>query len=271
MQTIWFPAPVFALFRRLVNVVSTLSISHQYFLQAPPSSGAPAADKQSDSWKVLKSWGFLPWTRREVADARFSMALEGEAVQSSFQPPRQTRQQSGPRPQRDRPVDIIHRLMTHPALFDPMRAPRNPVVLCHGEYYFWFLGHDPYSLLGLYGFDVRGPTAFPMLRKHYWSNALAVLRGKVGAEVIVTSVPPTGSIESRAKSLHEVLRERAPGRSINFIAHSMGGLDCRHLISHIKPTEYAPASLLTVATPHRGSPFMDWCTVRVILLAVEIY
>ncbi|PSR90289.1 hypothetical protein PHLCEN_2v4929 [Hermanssonia centrifuga] len=39
----------------------------------------------------------------------------------------------------------------------------------------------------------------------------------------------------------------------------MGGLDCRHLITHLKPTEYTPVSLTTVATPHRGSPFMDWC------------
>lgn len=65
------------------------------------------------------------------------------------------------------------------------------------------------------------------------------------------------------------------------MAHSMGGLDCkhispqsvhlnphacflpigRHLISHIKPTEYTPLSLTTISTPHRGSPFMDWCAV----------
>lgn len=42
---------------------------------------------------------------------------------------------------------------------------------------------------GLYGFDARGPTSFPSMRMHYWSNVLRVLRGVVGAEVIVTSVP----------------------------------------------------------------------------------
>lgn len=72
----------------------------------------------------------------------------------------------------------------------------------------------------------------------------------------------TGSIESRANSLNNLLREKAKGLDVNFLAHSMGGLDCRHLITHVKPTEYRPASLLTVCTPHRGSPFMDWCTVR---------
>lgn len=71
----------------------------------------------------------------------------------------------------------------------------------------------------------------------------------------------TGSIITRAETLDRQLQERAPGRGLNFLAHSMGGLDCRHLISHVKPTKYTPLSLTTVSTPHRGSPFMDWCAV----------
>jgi triacylglycerol lipase len=43
--------------------------------------------------------------------------------------------------------------------------------------------------LGLYGFDTRGPASLPSMRVHYWSNVLKILREKVGAEVIVTSVP----------------------------------------------------------------------------------
>ena len=120
---------------------------------------------------------------------------------------------------------------------------------------------------------------------HYWSNVLSVLRNKVGAEVLVTSVPPcvllsshysrfsltlymnrTGSIASRSETLHRQLQDRAYGRGVNFLAHSMGGLDCRHLISHIKPTQYAPLSLTTISTPHRGSPFMDWCVVRAMTI-----
>jgi hypothetical protein len=46
---------------------------------------------------------------------------------------------------------------------------------------------------------------------------------------------------------------------VNFLAHSMGGLDCRHLITHINPTQYKPISLTTLSTPHRGSSFMDFC------------
>ena len=117
------------------------------------------------------------------------------------------------------------------------------------------------------------------MRMHYWANVLQILRERLGAEVIVTAVPPyvhlstclyvivslscrTGSISSRAEALHSQLREKVKGRGLNLLAHSMGGLDCRHLISHIKPQEYAPLSLMSVSTPHRGSPFMDWCAVR---------
>ena len=97
---------------------------------------------------------------------------------------------------------------------------------------------------------------------HYWSSILNILRKTVGAEVIVTAVPGTGSITSRAEQLNRFLQIKAVGRGINFMAHSMGGLDCRRLISCIKPEDYTPLSLTTIATPHRGSPFMDWCQAR---------
>ncbi len=112
---------------------------------------------------------------------------------------------------------------------------------------------------GLYGFDVWGPAGFP---RHYWLEVLDILRKQIGAEVIVTSVPGTGSIEERGRILDSLLKEKAQSRTINFMAHSMGGLDCRQVLTHIRPTAYKPLSLTTVATPHRGSPFMDWCNVR---------
>jgi triacylglycerol lipase len=74
----------------------------------------------------------------------------------------------------------------------------------------------------------------------------------------------TGSIASRAARLDEQLKIKAKGQCINLLAHSMGGLDGRYLITHLRPTEYTPLSLMTVSTPHRGSPFMDWCAVSTI-------
>jgi triacylglycerol lipase len=74
----------------------------------------------------------------------------------------------------------------------------------------------------------------------------------------------TGSIHERAEQMHQYLKEHLPkGTGVNFVAHSMGGLDVRYLISHIKPTSYTPLSLTSIGTPHRGSPFMDWCAANI--------
>lgn len=99
-------------------------------------------------------------------------------------------------PQQPHQPDIIHQLISNPTLFDPVRTPRYPIVLCHGSSFYsrrdssqsfdttFFITHP-----GLYGFDSRGPSSFPSLRMHYWANLLNILRKKIGAEVIVTSVP----------------------------------------------------------------------------------
>ncbi|KAN0059995.1 hypothetical protein ACQY0O_007968 [Thecaphora frezii] len=144
----------------------------------------------------------------------------------------------------------IYDHMRHPSLYEPVLVPRHPIVLCHG----------------LYGFDVRGP--FFGLEIHYWANVLDILRKKVGADVLIHGVPPTGSIQERAEALHRFLCSEEAGvrgKKLNFIGHSMGGLDVRHLITNIKPKpeEYIPISLTTISTPHRGSPFMDWCNANI--------
>ncbi|ORY89301.1 Alpha/Beta hydrolase protein [Leucosporidium creatinivorum] len=162
----------------------------------------------------------------------------GAPAGDQWEPPRNYR--SAPQ------VDEINSLLRHPALYDPILKPRNPLVLCHG----------------LYGFDVRGPTFF---RLHYWGDLLKILRGTVGAEVFVTAVPGTGSVKHRAHVLHKSLEETPSlqHRDLNFIAHSMGGLDARYLFSQIRPTSYHPRSLTTMSTPHRGSEFMSWCRANI--------
>ncbi|CAG8464590.1 7918_t:CDS:2 [Rhizophagus irregularis] len=109
------------------------------------------------------------------------------------------------------------------------RAPRLPIILCHG----------------LFGFDKLGIQ-----------EALQ----KLGAKVVVTKVPRTGCIKTRAQALHKMLENVCSGGiDVNLLAHSMGGLDCRYLIAHLPTTQVTIRSLTTVATPHRGSSFMDWC------------
>ncbi|KAJ2542766.1 hypothetical protein EV175_006030 [Coemansia sp. RSA 1933] len=121
-------------------------------------------------------------------------------------------------------------------------APRNPVVLCHG----------------LYGFDVRGPEKLPLLQVHYWRGIREALE-KIGTKVVIAKVPGTGGVSERARQLDSLLSSKLPNENVNIIGHSMGGLDARYLITHVEPKSYSVGSLTTVCTPHRGSPFMDWC------------
>ncbi|KXS19131.1 alpha/beta-hydrolase [Gonapodya prolifera JEL478] len=131
-------------------------------------------------------------------------------------------------------------------------ACRHPVVLCHG----------------LFGFDTRGPSSVPFLQVHYWNSIIVALR-RLGCTVHAARVPRTGGVRSRALALHDLLMERVSGQGseeVNLVAHSMGGLDCRFLITHLhRPNSsqsqthpYRVRSLTTVATPHRGSSFMDY-------------
>src|SRR5262249_46509671 len=44
---------------------------------------------------------------------------------------------------------------------------------------------------------------------------------------------------------------------VNIVAHSMGGLDARFLLSHLGMARRV-LSLTTVSTPHRGTTLADW-------------
>ncbi|KAF8349398.1 Alpha/Beta hydrolase protein [Amanita rubescens] len=260
MNNVYVSPNVVRLLTRLANVVSTFSISNHYFFRKSDKTNPEVSKTQS--WSLtfadlrvslheasLTAKGLtLPWFNGKWSWPPILSYLETELQSSNNGPsPPPTIGGSGKKPkmrlQRPEPPDTVHLLLQNPTLYDPLRTPRYPVVLCHG----------------LYGFDTRGPSSIPSMRMHYWANVLRILRDTLGAEVIVTSVPGTGSISSRSESMDRQLQIRARGRGVNFLAHSMGGLDCRHLISRIKPTDYVPLSLTTVSTPHRGSPFMDWC------------
>jgi triacylglycerol lipase len=78
-----------------------------------------------------------------------------------------------------------------------------------------------------------------------------------GIEVITASVPASASIEERALKLGQDIATKAHGKSVNIIAHSMGGLDARYMISRLQPANVEVLSLTTVASPHRGSAFAD--------------
>ncbi|KAG6899126.1 hypothetical protein C0993_000503 [Termitomyces sp. T159_Od127] len=121
------------------------------------------------------------------------------------------------------------------------RSPKHPVVFCHG-----LLGFDSVTI---------GPAIAPLHVSH-WRGIKEVLEEN-GTEVLVTRVPATSSPVDRAKVLEARISEVYPGRAVHLIGHSMGGLDCRYLASHLTHRKFDVLSITTIATPHRGSAFAD--------------
>jgi triacylglycerol lipase len=84
-----------------------------------------------------------------------------------------------------------------------------------------------------------------------------------GHPLIVSRVHPTGGIALRARQLKETIHRQRKvlgcerGRVL-IIAHSLGGLDARYMISRLGMADEV-AGLLTITSPHRGSPYADWC------------
>ncbi|KAL7008489.1 lipase 2 [Cystobasidiomycetes sp. EMM_F5] len=130
---------------------------------------------------------------------------------------------------------------------DKYEKPKLPLVFLHG----------------LFGFSVLGPANVPALQIQYWRGVREALE-ELGVEVLMTSSPASGNIETRAKAIAQQIHERFEGREINIIGHSMGGLDARYLITHLAPLTFTIRSMTTIATPHRGSPFADYLLDDVI-------
>lgn len=110
---------------------------------------------------------------------------------------------------------------------------------------------------GLLGFAELHLTPGWLPAVHYWRGIAEALKAN-GVHVITTTVPPSASIEQRAEELARGIARAAAGRHVNVIAHSMGGLDARYMISHLRPANVAVHSLVTVASPHHGSSFADF-------------
>lgn len=85
-----------------------------------------------------------------------------------------------------------------------------------------------------------------------------------GVNAIFPDVPVTASYRNRADQLAEAIIAAfaggpfEQGQPVDIIAHSMGGVDSRCLISkNLKGLQDKIRSLTTISTPHRGSPVAD--------------
>lgn len=125
------------------------------------------------------------------------------------------------------------------------RVVQSAVSSCRGAPYPIVLAH------GFAGFERIGPL-------NYFFNVANDLRGR-GETVIEAQVPPFDSSAVRATHLAGVIDDvlRSTGAcKVNLIAHSQGGIDARYLISSLHYGDRV-AGLVTVASPHRGTPVAD--------------
>lgn len=115
----------------------------------------------------------------------------------------------------------------------PLRL-KYPVVLAHG----------------LMGFDV---LELGSVQRSYF-NGVAPRLAALGLTVHAFRVHPSATVAKRAEELAKAIASLGAKR-VNIIAHSMGGLDARYLASRLSPGKVA--SVVTVGTPHRGTPLAD--------------
>ena len=122
-----------------------------------------------------------------------------------------------------------------------MTTPRSksPIVLVHGIFGF--------ARLGIAGVSVE-----------YFRRIPAGLRAAGNIVPDPPSLRTAGSIVERAEDLRKYL-DTAPGvvgQRVHLIAHSLGGLDARWMISTLDMAERV-LSLTTIGTPHQGTPIAD--------------
>lgn len=77
-----------------------------------------------------------------------------------------------------------------------------------------------------------------------------------GTVVKVAQLPTDASIAERAAVLKNFLETEMKGQMVNIIAHSIGGLDARYMVSVLKSMQVS--TITTIGTPHYGTPLADW-------------
>jgi triacylglycerol lipase len=128
---------------------------------------------------------------------------------------------------------------------------RSPIVLVHG-------------LFGFNRLQVAGAT----LAK-YFPGIPEVLQS-AGNRVLIPALAPTGGIAQRARQLKDFLLKSSPGEPVHLLAHSMGGLDARYLISCLDMADRV-LTLTTIGTPHHGTSFADWGVARLARLFTPVF
>jgi triacylglycerol lipase len=113
-----------------------------------------------------------------------------------------------------------------------------PVVLVHG----------------LFGFDRIG---VPGVKLHYFRGIVQHLES-LGCHAHAVRLPAAASVPDRARMLVDCI-SALPHPRVDIIAHSLGGLDARYALAKLGLASRVRA-LVTIGTPHRGTPIADLAT-----------
>ena len=135
------------------------------------------------------------------------------------------------------------------------RVTRYPLVFCHG-------------MLAFSAIKMRMPENL-----NSFASLAQSLRDR-GFRALFPQVAPTSGIVERANQLRDQIL-RWTDQPVNLIAHSMGGMDARYLITHLGMADRV-RSLTTISTAHRGTPLADWFIANYrnrvpLLLALEAF
>ncbi len=115
---------------------------------------------------------------------------------------------------------------------------KNPILLVHGA-----------TMGG--GRLIVGPFDLG----EYFLHVPELLRSSK-TEVSTVDLPSDATIEECAMVLKSFLEKNMAGKKVNIIAHSLGGLDARYLVSVLHSNQVV--SITTIGSPHRGTPLADW-------------
>ncbi len=123
-----------------------------------------------------------------------------------------------------------------PVIGQPIARPPYPIVLAHG----------------LFGFSKIGPL-------DYFYGVIPVLEAS-GRTVVAKQVDAVQSSDVRGAQLVQIIEDTivATGADkVIVIGHSQGGIDARWAAAH---DSAHVAAVVTIGTPHRGSPIADVAT-----------
>lgn len=207
-------------------------------MPAPRSEAADAVATALDRlrWLFVSRFDFIVINQEPTAEARLREAIPEQDDRATVSYYAGTNEDLRTlRINGERRTPLPHRWMARPTRL--RTVPRHPIVFCHG-------------MLAMTMLRMQMPED-----TNYFFHLHPFLRER-GIEALYPNVEPTGGVVDRAEQLRDLIRHWTL-EPINIIAHSMGGLDARYLISRLGMAERV-ASLTTIATPHRGTAVADW-------------